>query len=343
MLKLIWRNFLAERVARAVTARSLPEIDRRIAAAMEARLAALESSSALLREQLSELRGQDTTWKRNSNVPPIRIHPKLDGPFMAYSTCSTADFLNTEFERLCDKLGQQPAYHRKLWEWVFILHHALRTGAVGPGRRALGFAVGSEPLPSAFAAAGAEVMATDAPTEIGINQGWRKTGQHASQLADLHHPGIVDRSTFLAQVRFSACDMKAIPPDLTGFDFCWSSCSFEHLGSLSEGLDFVVESVEKTLRPGGVACHTTEFNWSSDEETVERGETVLYRKSDILSLVDRLERRGHKVEPLRLAPDTHVLDFFVDTPPYSHSPHLRLQLLGYVSTSVGLVITRGNG
>lgn len=90
---------------------------------------------------------------------------------MSYSTCSTADFLNPEYEPLCRKLGIQPNFHRKDWERAFILHHALRTGAVGPGRRALGFAVGLEPLSSAFAAAGTNVTATDAPDEIGVGQG----------------------------------------------------------------------------------------------------------------------------------------------------------------------------
>jgi hypothetical protein len=55
-----------------------------------------------------------------------------------------------------------------------------------------------------------------------------------------------------------------------------------------------------------------------------------------------MERRGHKVERLRIAPDSQVLDFYADTPPYSAPPHLRLRLMGYVSTSVGLVITRGS-
>jgi hypothetical protein len=190
-------------------------------------------------------------------------------------------FLCPEFEQLCDRLGMEPNYHRKVWEWVFILHHGLRTGAVGPGKRALGFAVGSEPLPSAFAAAGAHVTATDAPDDIGIAQGWQQTGQHASRKLDLHKPTLLDEETFLSRVEFRPCDMTAIPDEFSGFDFCWSACSFEHLGSIQRGLDFVQESVERALCIGGVACYTTEFNLSSDLNTVEEGTTVLYRKSDL--------------------------------------------------------------
>lgn len=238
-------------------------------------------------------------------------------------------------------MGLPLVFHRKYWEWVFVLHHAIRTGAVGPGKRALGFAVGAEPLPAAFARTGASVTATDAPADIGIENGWQKSGEYATRLDDLYHPDVVDRDTFERNVTFSVCDMTRIPTDLSGYDFCWSCCSFEHLGTLEAGIDFVVESVEKTLALGGIACHTTEFNLSSDNDTVEDGPTVLYRKRDILKLIDLLERRGHTVEPFSIAPDTHVLDSFVDTPPYEAPPHLKLQLIGYVSTSIGLIIHRG--
>lgn len=261
---------------------------------------------------------------------------------MAHSTCCASDFLHPEFARFCAVLGLIPMFHRKYWEWIFILHHAIRTGAVGPGQRALGFAVGTEPLPSAFAQLGASVMATDAPHDLGVKAGWQKSGEFAAKLDDLYHSRVVDRATFEDRVTFAECDMTRIPADLSGYDFCWSSCSFEHLGTLQAGFDFVVESVERTLRLGGVACHTTELNVASDVDTIETGPTVLYRKRDILSLIERLERRGHVVEPFTIAPDTHVLDFFVDTPPYAAPPHLKLQLLGYVSTSVGLIVRRGH-
>ena len=44
----------------------------------------------------------------------------------------------------------------------------------------------------------------------------------------------------------------AIDTDCHGqFDFVWSACAFEHLGSILNGLEFVVNSV-KCLKPGGV-------------------------------------------------------------------------------------------
>ena len=341
MLGTFWRQFLAPHVTRSVAARLDHTIDEKIRAGVEAGLIDIrESVDSLVASKLAIVRDRKP-WKDNLFIPRLDIHPTVASHFFAYSTCAAADFFHPDFGVLCGRLGIEPTYHRKFWEWVFILHHAERTGAIGPGRRALGFAVGTEPLPSAFAKLGTHVTATDAPEEIGVAQGWQKSGEHAGRLNDLYQSAIIDRALFDRQVTFRQCDMCNIPTDLTGYDFCWSACAFEHLGTLQKGLDFVIESLERTLKPGGIACHTTEFNLSSDTDTVEAGATVLYRKRDLLRLIDTLEGRGHSVEPLRIAPDNHVLDFFVDTPPYHAPPHLKLQLLGHVSTSVGLVIRRG--
>jgi hypothetical protein len=135
--------------------------------------------------------------------------------------------------------------------------------------------------------------------------------------------------------------MNDIPGHLRDYDFCWSSCCFEHLGSLQNGIDFVVNSVERTLKVGGVAVHTTEFNLSSDEDTLDSGVTVVYRKRDLERLRRILEERGHWVEPLRIEPGDLPPDYFVDLPPYGSDPHLKLRIGAYVTTSVGLMARRG--
>ena len=136
--------------------------------------------------------------------------------------------------------------------------------------------------------------------------------------------------------------MNNIAPELNGFDFNWSSCCFEHLGNLEAGVQFVINAVEKTLRVGGVAVHTTEFNLSSNDDTIEEGITVIYRRRDIVAMVQRLRDRGHIVKPFTVAPDSHYWDFHVDMPPYAKEPHLKLLLQQYVATSVGIVVQRGD-
>ncbi|MBA4332286.1 MAG: hypothetical protein C0414_10080 [Brevundimonas sp.] len=259
---------------------------------------------------------------------------------MPYSTCSSRDFFHPDFKRISGLIGIPEVFHRKYWEWVYVVHHAFRTGSVGPDKRGLVFGVGQETLPAVFASHGMRVTATDAPFEIGVGTGWQSGNEYAQALAAMPH-GAMDRADFERLVEWRECDMNAIDASLVDYDFCWSSCCFEHLGDLQKGIDFVINSVEKTLKVGGVAVHTTEFNLSSNENTVTSGSTVIYRLRDIEALVQTLRDRGHTVDPVLIAPDTLVIDGYVDTPPYSAPPHLKLALEGHVSTSIGLVVRRG--
>ncbi len=134
--------------------------------------------------------------------------------------------------------------------------------------------------------------------------------------------------------------MNAISDDLTDFDYVWSSCAFEHLGSIERGLSFVLRAMH-CLKPGGLAVHTTEFNLSSNSTTIESEDLSVYRRQDIERLVRALEREGHRVWPLNLQPGTGPVDRYVDVPPYRTEPHLKLRLSRFVITSIGLAIERG--
>ena len=279
---------------------------------------------------------------RDIYIPMLPIVDLVPQPgYMAYSTCSAADFLDPRFVSASRLLGQQPRFHRKLWEFVYVHYHLDAAGMLAPGRRGIGFGVGNEPLPAVFAARGAEVLATDAPPDIGRAAGWAASAQFASGKAVLPRAGLCDAASFDRLISFRHVDMNAIPSDLSGFDFCWSACCFEHLGSIQAGLDFVSNTVERILKPGGLAVHTTEFNLASNAATLETGGTVIYRRRDLEALIDGLRARGHEVAPLRIAPDSHPMDGWVDTPPYSGDAHLKLALGQFTATSVGLVIRRG--
>jgi hypothetical protein len=143
-------------------------------------------------------------------------------------------------------------------------------------------------------------------------------------------------------VAFRAVDMNRIPEDLGGFDFCWSACAFEHLGSIARGLAFVERSLG-TLRPGGIAVHATELNLSSNRRTIDHQPTVLFRRRDFEALAVRFHAQGYHVMPLCFdlgdAPD----DAHVDVPPYRNDVHLRLALAEHVTTSFGFAVRRGGG
>lgn len=210
---------------------------------------------------------------------------------------------------------------------------------MAPGKRGLVFGVGQEMLPAVFAQMGCSITATDAPPDVAQSSGWSQSDQFANALASLPS-STMDRAEFERLVEWRACDMNNIDPTLKDYDFCWSSCCLEHLGDLKAGMDFIKNSVMNTLKIGGVAIHTTEFNVSSNTDTVEAGPTVIYRRRDIEQLIAELRAMGHEVSELKLAPDSLVIDSYVDTPPYTQFPHLKLMLEGYVSTSIGIVVRR---
>ncbi|CAB3760138.1 hypothetical protein [Paraburkholderia humisilvae] len=297
-----------------------------------------------LRQQIKALEesidNRISTALREHLYLPLPSHWSADKPFMPYSTCSAADFLHPRYAEICGVLDHGLQFHRKLWEWIFVYHHLKCAGVLIEGSRGIGFGVGQERLPAVFASHGTTVLATDAPPEIGASSGWTATGQHSDNLSQLKYPAIVSDAIFAANVKHRFCDMNAIPDDLADFDFTWSCCSFEHLGSLEAGLEFVINSVEKTLKRGGVAVHTTEFNLSSNDDTIDEGHTVLYRRKDMENLVSRLRDAGHDVQPFIVAPDSHFLDFHVDLPPYADAPHLKIKFGRHVTTSAGIVVRK---
>jgi Methyltransferase domain len=233
--------------------------------------------------------------------------------------------------------GRPILLHRKLWEWIFIIEALSERGMLTPGRRGLGFGVGQDPLAAVFASHGVSVVATDADEQIAEAGGWRDTGQHAASAADLNQQHLCDDATFDQLVKYRSVDMNNIPPDLRDFDFTWSSCAFEHLGSLGHGLQFVLRQMN-CLKPGGFAVHTTEYNVSSNRETVDEAHIVLFRRRDIEWLVSELRADNHVID-VDFAAGRTLADLHVDAPPFSET-HLKMLASGFATTSLGLIIEK---
>lgn len=213
-------------------------------------------------------------------------------------------------------------------------------GKLVPGSRGLGYGVGQEPLPALFASYGCEILATDLATEQAANAGWTKSDQHAMSAQTLRNGGICDPDQFSRLVRFEVADMNNIPGHYRDFDFTWSACCLEHLGSIKKGLAFIKNSLA-TLKPGGVAVHTTELNCHSNHRTIDNTGTVLFRRRDFVGFVRKLRDAGHDVAPLNFNLGSQPLDRHVDVPPYTTDRHLKLRIGRYASTSFGLIVTKG--
>jgi len=243
-------------------------------------------------------------------------------------------------------------FHRKLWELTYVLQTVHEHGLIRTGVRGLGFGCGEEPLTSYFAAAGVNVTVTDLPPEEMQSAGWAAGNQHLSSREACFKEHLVSREQFDRNVELRYVDMNAIPPDLKDFDFCWSVCALEHLGSIEKGLSFI-ENALGTLRPGGLGVHTTEFNFANDEQTIDNWPTVLFQRRHFQDLGKRIQAAGHFVAPLDFDVGRKPLDRFIDLPPFTHGwpenlraqwgggeQHIKLSIDGFPCTCFGIIIKK---
>jgi hypothetical protein len=263
--------------------------------------------------------------------------------------CRFEHFNSDWYQRWYDAMhlaprSDDPPYHRKLWEYCAVAQALWERGKLQPGMRALGFAVGIEPLPSLFASLGVDVIATDIEPRSSMAQVWGRAGEHPRSPDDLYNEKIVDRAAFDKHVALKYADMNREWPFVEegSLDFVWSCCAFEHLGSLERGVQFLLRS-SKLLKKGGVAVHTTEYNVTSNTRTVTRGKGVIYRRCDIEEIDRRLRYDKRCLAAMDFDPGEHEYDRYYDKFPYQPlatpgQQHLKLYFDGFVATSMLLTI-----
>jgi tetratricopeptide (TPR) repeat protein/SAM-dependent methyltransferase len=267
--------------------------------------------------------------------------PLPPGPLIS-QVCRHSAWATDWFKDRCRELNLSSDYfHRKSWEFCFVAQVLKENSMISEGKKGLGFGVGREQLVALFAKNKCKVVATDLAKEEATRLGWVDTDQHSNAIEEIFTPGFCDIEQFKQLVEFRNVDMNAIPPDLCReeFDFTWSACAFEHVGSIRQGKQFIQNQM-RCLRPGGVAVHTTEFNLSSNEYTIDNESTVFYRRCDIEEMARALQAEGHQIE-LDLFPGDGTLDQYIDIPPYASHPrshHLKVLIGRHISTSIGLVI-----
>ncbi len=260
-------------------------------------------------------------------------------PLLNSGICTQSQLESEAFLEWARRLAERPGHmHRKLWEWCFITQALFERNLLAPGVSGLGFAVGTEPLTGFFCSLGASITATDLFSEVAKKRGWDIANQNASSMESLNLRGLCPDELFNRNCTFQHVDMTKIPGDLKGFDFIWSSCALEHLGSLQKGEEFILNAMN-CLKPGGFAIHTTEYNFSSNSTTLTSGGTVLFRRQDIEKIIGKLLRAGHLID-IDYASGDMPLDSYIDLPPYTHDPHIKLEFEKYVITSIALIIQK---
>jgi SAM-dependent methyltransferase len=260
-------------------------------------------------------------------------------------TIQYKDFSSDWYEKWSILLKQQKGitptqkFHNKAWQNAIILQTLSERGYLKEGNRALGFGVGKERVPSALAALGLKVTATDQDFTSGKKGGW-DNGQLTHTRNDLNQYGIANKKTFDQDVEFENCDMTKISKRFNNkYDIVWSNCALGHLGSIDAGLKFIEKSLD-CLKPGGIAVHTTETNVVSNTDTIESGGTVIFRRKDLVDLFFKLRNRGYQCAPLHLdfgsAPEDKSFGF----DPYETEVLLKLNAGGYLLSQMVLVIRK---
>jgi hypothetical protein len=252
----------------------------------------------------------------------------------------------------CKELRIARIFHRKVWELAYVLQAMWENDCIKLGKRGLGFGCGVEALPSYLASKGVDITVTDLPPEHSNMLGWSNTNQYTVSLEHAYHPNLVDRASFEKHVSLEFVDMNKIPETLRDYDFCWSICALEHVGSIEKGLNFIENSLNP-LRSGGFSIHTTEFNYSNDEQTIDNWNTVLFQRKHFREIHDRLTAKGHHVMPLDFTLGSKVLDQFIDVPPFAHDMtphnrdhwgqdnlHLHVSVDGFPATCFGMIIQK---
>jgi 2-polyprenyl-3-methyl-5-hydroxy-6-metoxy-1,4-benzoquinol methylase len=292
--------------------------------------------------------GYEMARKLAEQLPPA----PTGGPYEIdlLSKPSTQADLEAEWTRhWTAQLGVAHVFHRKLWELAYVLQAIWQTGNMAPGKRGLGFGCGEEPLPSYLASKGCHITVTDLPPDDQRAASWATTDQLASR-DKAYKEQFLDRTSYEERVDFRYADMTAIPDDLRGYDFCWSICAFEHLGSIEKGVSFI-ENAMDVLAPGGVSIHTTEFNFMNDKETIDNWPTVLFQKQHFQEMARRLEAKGYEVAPLNFDVGNAPMDKFIDIAPYAHdwhfdqaeswastgTPHVKVAVDGFLATCFGII------
>lgn len=260
--------------------------------------------------------------------PPVLTRP-------ISQACTASQVREPAYAYWCRAIRQKPRAHRKQWEFCYIAQALAVEGMLAPGRRGLGFGVGGEPLTELFAARGCDILATDQAPEEAERTGWIDGHQHASSKAALNRRKLCPPDLFEEKVTFAFADMNAIPDDIGTFDFIWSACALEHLGSIDAGKAFVLNSAA-LLKPGGMIVHTTEYNCSSNQATVALGGTVLFRRRDFEYMGRELGKMGLEVT-FTFDVGDDPLDNYIDVPPYTSDVHLKLRLRNFATTSFGVI------
>ena len=191
--------------------------------------------------------------------------------------CDAADWFDPALQTVIDRELEEPArLHRKQWEFAMIFLALQHYGLVTPEKTGLSLGGGRELLIYALARRIKRLIATDL---YDSDSDWdtARTG-NPDQFLKANMPFPVDPQRFEAL----RMDMRRLDFPDDHFDFCYSSCSFEHIGDDADFLAHLNE-VQRVLKPGGFYVFTTELHFGA--ETIRDAHNYVFAPAHLRQLI----------------------------------------------------------
>jgi SAM-dependent methyltransferase len=172
--------------------------------------------------------------------------------------CDAADWFDPEFDRIVrTELAEEPRLHRKQWEFAQIFRALQSVGVLNGTSRGLSMGGGMERLLYAVVRHTGHLTVTDL---YEADSSWNEARLEDPDCAvKAAAPFPVDRDRLSAR----RMDMRELTFPSGSFDFCYSSCAIEHIGTYD---DFVrhLEETRRVLKDDGVYVLTTEFHYGEE-------------------------------------------------------------------------------
>jgi hypothetical protein len=264
------------------------------------------------------------SWKDNVFTPRLATQEELGVP-------EHADFMALFHE--------EPVMHRRQWEYGFLLRILDKLPQL---HKAIGFAVHDEPTVSYLASENVSVIATHLPlntTEAKAGYDELFFSKEAINSRHIATPEQMDEYVKQDFVDMNTVESSKVWKQAGTYDLVWSLGSVGHLGTIRSALNFMEKSLE-LLKPGGAAVHTSEFNVGSTTATMDGDVTVLLRKSDVDLFHNCVAKKGFDMVQPCYDLGNEKIDQEYDTPPYSPTRHLRLQIGQFPATCIGFAIQK---
>ena len=167
--------------------------------------------------------------------------------------CDAADWFDAELtDVILNELEETPRLHRKQWEFGMIFLALKKLGMITPESNGLSMGGGNERVLYSLARRIKKLTVTDL-YEAETSWDTART-DNAQDFILRSKPFEVDNSRLDVKIM----DMRRLEFPDNYFDFCYSSCSFEHIGHYNDFLTHLNEAF-RVLKNNGVYVFTTEF------------------------------------------------------------------------------------